>query len=479
MSVFLAPFSEPYRAVSPRQIRTYVLCSLTRQVSLIVALIGAVGSMLQFVVLGIFPQTAFSSMAAKALGFLLRPAFLPIWLGVCLLGLLGALIASGAAGRTAVSSGRVILESMRDNPSERSLINLIQQTSEAYALLHPCFKMGGEAHCFDLATVSIHGVTLLSAAGAQGTSDVTTLKAACTRLSEQFSLPLLGRIRFVQLSNAPSSDPKPGPDWQVCQARELGRLFQRTDAIVSQQEVVQAFRALYNLALPANIPAVPVQGVLLAAGRLRAASERATPNQHRSFKVFGKILVFACLGIVTIGFGLYLLQVYDYEIAEKILTPVRTVLRSTLPSDWQDRLALGTERLVNEAHIFASMVSKTPVRLSEAIGQPGKGDLINTGIELQIIQVRHDGDREWFLVSRTGGEPGWLPGSALRMRHLVRKGTPLFERPELAAMPVGSTFCDYPVALISVWSRPTPVGSVIWSKVFFLDRTVAYIQGQL
>ena len=364
-----------------------------------------------------------------------------------------------------------------DDPSQRSLLQLLGQMRDAHVLLHPVFRLGHDVYDLDLAIVSAHGLAFVSSTSKATVSDVAPLKAVCKRLSEQYSLPLLARVRFILLTAGTIAETKPVMDWQPCNTREIGRLFQRMEGGPGVQEMARSLRALYNLSLSAQWAPIPVQGSLPAAIQVQTTQTRQDRHrQGRHAETSAKVFLFGLLGIFLCVITVYLLRIYDYEMTEKLLFPARAMLRTVLPQPWQDQLALGREILHSEEHVFARTGGQ-PVRLSRIVGQPGDGPFLSPGIEVQIVQEKADKTGVWYLV-RSAVEAGWLPHDALIARHLVRSGTPLYERPAGYASAQEIAGRDSPVALLSVWHRTTPEGQVVWSKIAFLDKRVRYIKGK-
>lgn len=471
MSVFLAPSSIGHGSRQAGQIRAFLALDVIRQVFLLLAFLGALGILSQFFVLGILCQTPVSLTITKFCGRFLNQAFFPVWLGMCVVGLTICIASSTIASRLATKGGKALLEAMRDDPCERSLLSLLQQISDGTVLLRPTFRLGSESYVFDLVIISSHGLTFVrSRPGLTDHADVAPVQAACSRLGEQYSLPLLKRVRFIQLWA-----PKVGPDWQTSQLRDLGRFFPRSEISTTRQEIAHSLRAIYNLALPASQKAIPVQGTLPTSTQIRADDDNGLRQKRKGFRAFGKLILYACLVLFLGGLGVFLLQIFDYAMAEKILVPARAVLRNVLPANWQERLGLGEETLVDEKHVYAE-VSAPSIMLSLAVGQAGQGNPIKSETELLVLQAREEKGRQWFLVSLPGGT-GWLPDSAMRARHLIPEGSALYARPDINAKPQSLTDLDRPVALVSVWKRPTAAGEVVWSKVLFLNRNTAYFRG--
>ena len=72
MSVFLAPPPGAQITAQTRQFRAYILLVGVRKLSLILALLGAFGSVLHFVILGIFRHVFLSGVLITRLGGLFR-----------------------------------------------------------------------------------------------------------------------------------------------------------------------------------------------------------------------------------------------------------------------------------------------------------------------------------------------------------------------------------------------------------------------
>lgn len=482
MSIFLAPMQKKTAPEMAKRYQTSFGLHFIRGLALFVSLSGALAALLQTFILGFLDDNPLTKSLIDATMGLLNQAALPLWLGFCLGGLILYLIVSMISNGIAAAGGRTLLESIRDDPSERMLIGLMQQTNNSYLLKNPVFKIGGETLSFDLAVVSTQGVTLISACRpAKAYPDLAEFKSSLARLSEQYSLPLLTRIRFLQLW-----EPKIGPEWQICTPRDLSRFFQRNDVGAGKQEISASLRAIYNLMLPPHLPAVPVQGSLPATGELHRTKQYRAPSQHKTLKIGAIGLLFGLIILVVLGTGLYFLQFVNYEAYERLVLPVREVLRDTLPLHWQEQIGLGQDKIVGETAVLAT--TTVAVRLSNAVGRTGDADTLAKGAAVQIIQIQNHQGVDWYLVRQitktNHSAEGWLPGTSVLPRHLVKRGTPIYSRPASDIQPDRFMERDEPVALLMIQTQPSPSGDKTWSKVAFLgqstlDKATAYIQGNL
>ena len=468
MSVFLAPELEPDPKTT-RRFRRYFFLGSLRRFALFVALLGIGTAMVYFLALGFFRQADFVLRVLEIMGPLLSSILLPISLGLSVAGLAIATISSYLSDRIASAGGKAFLLSMVDDPSARLLTKLMVQMGGASVLVRPSFRLGAENHPFDLVAVSPQGVLFLrTAPDPRFDPEVSSLRTTCKHLGEESGLPLLARPRFVQLW-----EPSSGPDWEVFQVRDLGRLFPRNEPGASHQEIARTFRALYNLALPATLPKVPLEGPLPTTRGISVPGESPARSSNAVLTHLGKAILFLLFILAIAGAGIYALQYFDYEMAERVMAPTRAVLRRTLPVEWQKRLGVGEETTVGETGVSAFVSAR--VGLSERIGQPAKGVALEIGTEWQIIQIGEYAGTEWCMVRR-GTRVGWLPRTALRMKHLVPKGAFLYERPDPALPPMRVAERDYPVALLLLRVIPTPSGDLTWAKVKLLDGTIAYVR---
>lgn len=484
MSIFAAPIPRETAAKEQSIFEGMQPLVLLRQAGVILSLIGACGSLLHFVFLGLIPQIPLTSDLKAIFGPLMQPDFLSIWLSLCLTGLLGAMVCSYLAGRMAAARGGQLLGMLREDQGRRSLLYLIEQMPNTHILLDPVLLLGGEEYSFCLIAAGEQGVTFVRTTPPPPKAlNLSPLKEVCQRLSEQYGLTLLARPRFVQVATGTVAEKKLGPDWQTCPLRDLSRLFLRSGTGPGAQELARTLRAVFNLTLSPHAAPVPVEGSLPAAVRPLRAAPRVHGVDEGHKQAFGSVFKFLLILAVILGLagaGLYLLTYYRYETAEQILRPARSILRSVLPLEWQDRLALGTEIYLNESNVTATVTGKQPARLSKVVGFGADGAVIPAGTELRLLQEREFKATRWYLVSNASQEAGWLPASVLHPRHLLPAGTPLYERPSQSSLPVERASFDMPVALLSVWRRPSAAGTVTWSKITFLDRQrIFYILGEI
>ncbi|MGE5550770.1 MAG: hypothetical protein ACM3ZC_09595 [Bacteroidota bacterium] len=475
MSLFISPIAKEQIPERTSLFKGLAGLELARQCALLLALIGTLGVMFHLSVLGLFRQTPFSAVIAERAKSLMQPAFLSVWLLLCLLGLSAAVISSSLSGRMAAKRGGLLIERLRDIPAERSLLTILEKMPDTHVIVQPTLRLGGAEIKFDLATVSVHGLSFFRAS-AGDMAEIDAVKHTLTHLSEQYGIPLLARARFFLF--ATGLETKSVQGWQTCTTGDIGRFFQRVEGSTGAQELAKCFRALYSLALPANMPPIPIEGTVPSNYQLAAPGATTVVHKHEGVERLVKVLFFGLLAICLAIGSLYALQFFQYEMAEGIMRPTRAFLRAVLPPDWQDRLALGTEINIGESHIYATPRSDTPIRLSTALGRRADGPEVPAGAELRIIQAKISGSEEWYLISSSKGA-GWLPGTELTMRHLVVAGTPLYDRPQPNASILSTVKRDSPVALLSVWHRPSRRGEIVWSKICFLDKTIGYIQGEI
>ncbi|MGQ9780064.1 MAG: hypothetical protein ACUVRM_09345 [Bacillota bacterium] len=197
-------------------------------------------------------------------------------------------------------------------------------------------------------------------------------------------------------------------------------------------------------------------------------------SSNNALTRLGKALLWLFFLSLIAGIGFYLLQYFDYEMAERVMAPTRAVLRRTLPPPWQRRLGLGEESWIGEKYVSAFIATGARVGLSERIGVVAKDALLKPGTEWHLIQIKEHNGVEWCMIGQ-GGNVGWVPRTALQMKHLVAKGTPFYERPDPSFL-AGMTERDEPVALLLLRVIPGPNGDVTWAKVKFLDGTISYVR---
>lgn len=485
MSVFLVPPIDYNQPKVAKQFKAVYALGFLRQIGLIAAIVGLLGSLAQSFMLWFLDQTALSLPAIKAAKGLLEQLPLPIWLSICLGGLLAAIFASITASKTATDGGLTIIAAMRDDLSEKCLLPLLNQMTDAYVLFHPTLRLESGEISFDLAAVSPHGITFIrTRPPANEGAGIAKVKAACQSLGEQHSLPLLGKVRFIQLWEPSEAG------WEACNQRDLNRKFQRLEADVGHAEIAKSFRLLYNLTLPSHKPAVPVEGRLPVSRDSRPiATTSRVVHLGRGIgsivRSFIKAALVVAMALAIISAGLWALQYLDYEVAEKFTAPVRVVLRKILPREWQQQLALGEEILVNEDH-FAATVGRS-LKLAVGVGQAGAGKSLDPGTRVRLIQTANEGEKIWYMIRENDGDAiGWVPRESLRFLHVVPKGTPLYKRGPLfarsdpAAEPQKYAEREYPVALLQVRRVTAADGQIItWSKVMLMDRTIAYVRGEL
>ncbi|MGE5599680.1 MAG: hypothetical protein ACM3XS_09905 [Bacteroidota bacterium] len=485
MSIFAAPTPRELAAEERAIFRGTWPLGLLRQGGVFLSLIGAFGALLHFVFLGLVPQTLMHVNLKAVFGPLMQPAFLTVWVSLCLSGALIMVVCSSLAARIAAARGGRLLGTLREDQGSRSLSYLVEQMQNTHVIIDPVLRLGGEEYRFSLIAVAEQGVTFIrTAAHPAKPLNLGPLKDACLRVSEQYGLSLLARPRFVQISTGTAAEKKLGPDWQTCPARDLSRLFLRSGTGPGAHELARTCRAVFNLTLSPHATPVPVEGTLPSSVRPQRAAARVrggeVARQRQSTVTALKIMLFLASLAGLAGGGLYALTLYRYETAEKIMAPARAVLRNVLPQEWRDKLALGTEVNVNESNVTATVVGRHPARLSKVVGFGADGALVPVGTELCLLQERVYKAERWYLVSTAAQEAGWLPASVLRPRHLLPAGTPLYGRPSQKSIPLERAPQDAPVALLTVWRRPSSTGTVTWSKIAFLDRKkVCYVLGEI
>lgn len=457
MPVFMAPRQEDAASVEARRFRRFLVLGCMRFCALMLAFFGV-------------------------LGCLWQPDYLFGWLGIVVAALAMTVIMSVLASRLALQGGRMLLAEMRDDPARRSLLFLLSQLGEAEVLLQPVMRFGRADLGFDLVAVTGQSITFLNTASsnqALGFSDTEIIKTGCTHLCEQHALPMLGQTRFLRVQANQSGEVKTNADWQIVAFRDLARFFPRGEKGSGSPDSEHTFRALYNLALHPGLPPIPVQGGLPGMGRRIWSSLPETQHRKRLSETLGIAVLLVLLAFFCAGLGLYLLGLYNYPLAEKVLVPTRAVLRKVLTREWRERLALGQETAVGETHVYATVAGPNAIGLSPQLGLTGRGLRLAPGTELQIVQMENLRGRAWYLVRAGEEAPGWVPAEALKVRHLVRAGTPLYDRPEIGESPQSTADRDQPVALLSIWRRPTSTGEVVWSKVSFLDASIRYVRGDI
>jgi hypothetical protein len=255
--------------------------------------------------------------------------------------------------------------------------------------------------------------------------------------------------------------------------RDFARFFPHNDLSSAAREIQGTLRALYNLSLPHGVRPVPLQGTL-PLNKQSAARAKDAGGRANVWGMLGKAAVFLFGVLLLGGLGLYVLQLIDYETAEKVMAPARAMLRQYLPPEWRAKLALGTEETPNETHIYAKLSRATRLSSSDALEQ--SGPRVAEGQEVRIVHSLNN----LFFVRIDDQTVGWLPRDALIFRHLLPKGTLLYSRPDLRAGPVERLEQDRPVLLIAVRTIPAQDGAIVWSKVSFLDKKeIRYVQGKV
>ena len=399
---------------------------------------------------------------------LLLPMLLPYSMIATLLLLLIAFFLAFEAKKIARKDGPALLDDLRKSPTQRSLMAILRRLQGTTVLVRPVLRLGHELYSFDLAAVSMEGITFFNSVAKLDPEDInnlySNLKNVCSRLGEQYSLPLLSRIRIINLTSSeilPSSD-----NIIYTNLRDIGKYFQKVERSTNIEDISRSLRALYNLCLSSSLPPIPIGGKLPAFDRFFLLKEKKRITIKSTFVAFGKIIMFCILLVVLALVGVYLLQTYNYEIGDRILAPGRKVLREVISKEWQSRLRLGKEIVYDEDHVYAKNIQY--IKLSDQIGLKKNGKIgIIAGTNLQIVQMGlYQGD-EWYLVRTEANLVGWLPKDILEIRHLLIKGTPLYERPNINSLPAEYALTDLPIALINIWYRSS---KEIWSKISFLDK---------